>query len=167
MNKYILTSLCAAFLIGSSSMVKAASCVSSPSCESLGYIMTASECSGVAAIKCPWDTSKVFCDKDPCDDIVGLTVPANATCHTISVKCPKKCMGWSCNAGYTEVNSTSGKYCAKSLPPVEPVGCSAGHRLLICGGREYCCPNSMGYVTCEQMNAGAQKCFIKNEYLAI
>lgn len=161
MNKYILTSLCTAFLVGSSGMVQAASCVSSPSCESLGYIMSASECSGVAAIKCPWDTTKVFCDKDPCADVVAVIIPANGVCNAWSAKCPKKCMGWTCNAGYIN----DGKRCFKDIGeeiPM-PVGCSVGHRRLVCDGREYCCPESLGYVNCSNMNSGIQKCFIKNE----
>lgn len=35
------------------------SCTTAPSCESLGYVNQASDCS--ASLKCPFDTSKVFC----------------------------------------------------------------------------------------------------------
>jgi len=38
-------------------------CVSLPSCASLGYTKNTSSCSGVPTIKCPYDTSYVFCYK--------------------------------------------------------------------------------------------------------
>lgn len=35
---------------------------SNPSCENLGFIYTASQCGNHAALKCPFDSSKFFCD---------------------------------------------------------------------------------------------------------
>lgn len=41
----------------------ATDCTPVPDCVSLGYTMSESDCSGVTAIKCPFDTSKLFCQK--------------------------------------------------------------------------------------------------------
>ena len=41
----------------------ATDCTPVPDCVSLGYTKSASDCSGVTSIKCPFDTSKVFCQK--------------------------------------------------------------------------------------------------------
>lgn len=38
-------------------------CSDSPDCASIGYIMSASECSGKKMIKCPWDEAMVSCQK--------------------------------------------------------------------------------------------------------
>lgn len=44
-------------------------CAIAPTCESLGYTKTEKDCAGVASLKCPFDTSKVYCttydDLDP------------------------------------------------------------------------------------------------------
>ena len=39
----------------------AVSCATPPSCEEMGYTMSASDCSGVNALKCPSDYTKLFC----------------------------------------------------------------------------------------------------------
>ena len=51
----------------------AQSCVTLPTCETLGYKDTADKCDGTAMIKCPFDTSKVFC----------RSVPTTKVCDTI------------------------------------------------------------------------------------
>ena len=43
----------------------AQSCVTLPTCETLGYKDTADKCDGDAMVKCPFDTSKVFCRAYP------------------------------------------------------------------------------------------------------
>ena len=40
-----------------------AACQTAPDCATLGYTMTAAECSGLQTLKCPFDTSKLFCIK--------------------------------------------------------------------------------------------------------
>ena len=50
----------------------AQTCSQAPSCEELGYIDTSDKCSDNAMVKCPFDTSKVFCRSQktkPCDTI--------------------------------------------------------------------------------------------------
>ncbi len=57
-------------------------CTPTPDCATLGYTKTASDCSGVATIKCPFDTSKVFCDEKTvkaCDKI-GNIAYSDGTC---------------------------------------------------------------------------------------
>ena len=58
-------------------------CTPTPDCVTLGYTKTASDCSGVAAIKCPFDTSKVFCEEKiltkTCDS-VGDVLYGDGTC---------------------------------------------------------------------------------------
>ena len=39
----------------------AQTCITPPTCESLGYTLTESKCEGRTILKCPLDTSKVFC----------------------------------------------------------------------------------------------------------
>lgn len=60
----------------------AAECTQAPDCANLGYTKTASDCSGMASIKCPFDTSKVFCDEKTakaCDKI-GDIAYSDGTC---------------------------------------------------------------------------------------
>lgn len=57
----------------------AQTCGTAPTCESLGYTKTASFCSkGGVAIKCPFDTSKVFCADQHCN--VGDFFYTDYTC---------------------------------------------------------------------------------------
>ncbi len=48
-------------LIFSSANVFATECTPAPDCASLGYSKTATDCEGLASIKCPFDTSKMTC----------------------------------------------------------------------------------------------------------
>ncbi len=70
-------------LILSTTNSYAIDCTPTPDCATLGYTKTASDCSGVAAIKCPFDTSKVFCEKEQltktCDKI-GDILYGDGTC---------------------------------------------------------------------------------------
>lgn len=160
MKKYILTTICSALLAGSSATANAASCTPTPSCDSLGYTKTASQCSGMPSVKCPWDTAKMFCDEDPCTNVNQVIVPANASCSTYSPVCPSKCTAWTCKIGYVK----DGNSCkVQNLDPIEPIGCGTGTRLFVCDGREYCCPTSLGYSSCADIKGGTYKCFIKNE----
>ena len=73
-KKYLGVSLSAlAFSLSYSLTVNAQTCVTPPSCETLGYTDTADKCDGDAMVKCPFDQSKVFCRAYPttkvCDTI--------------------------------------------------------------------------------------------------
>lgn len=58
----------------------ATDCTPVPDCASLGYTKSESDCSGTTSIKCPFDTSKVFCQKQtttstyPCSSGNYITV---------------------------------------------------------------------------------------------
>ena len=63
-KKYLGVSLSAlAFSLSYGLTANAQTCVTPPSCETLGYTDSADKCDGDAMIKCPFDTSKVFCRK--------------------------------------------------------------------------------------------------------
>ena len=70
-------------LILSTTNSYAIDCTPTPDCATLGYTKTASDCSGVAAIKCPFDTSKLFCEEKiltkTCDS-VGDVLYGDGTC---------------------------------------------------------------------------------------
>ena len=61
-KKYLGVSLSAlAFSLSYGLTANAQTCVTPPSCETLGYTNTANQCNGTAMVKCPFDQSKVFC----------------------------------------------------------------------------------------------------------
>lgn len=65
MTKEFWNKLTAALLgttiLGSSAQSAAQTCAVAPTCESLGYTMTATDCTGKKTLKCPFDTSKLYC----------------------------------------------------------------------------------------------------------
>lgn len=50
-----------AFSLGVSLPAAAQTCVPPPSCDTLGFTKTAADCEGKTILKCPFDTSKVYC----------------------------------------------------------------------------------------------------------
>ena len=64
-------------LLMSSSEGMALNCTATPDCASLGYTMDVSKCAG-AALKCPWDLSKVVC-KEKEEVTVGAVVYGDGT----------------------------------------------------------------------------------------
>lgn len=44
--------------------VQAQSCIKTPTCAELGYAQSEADCSGKTILKCPLDTSKVYCPSD-------------------------------------------------------------------------------------------------------
>ena len=61
MKNLILASVCFSAMLLNIQNVQAQTCVTPPSCYFLGYTKTVSQCSGKAMLKCPLDTSMVFC----------------------------------------------------------------------------------------------------------
>lgn len=57
-----------------------AGCTPTPDCASIGYNKSASECPS-GSLKCPWDTSKVFCGETEC--IVGSVLYEDMQCYEI------------------------------------------------------------------------------------
>lgn len=82
-------------------------CITPPDCATIGYNKASADCPN-GSIKCPWDTSKIFCKAEvlppkPVEDCTGITevtVPTNASCTEVALRCPSKCTGWTCNSGY-------------------------------------------------------------------
>ena len=64
MSKRMLQVSSALGLILTTSISQATECTPAPDCASLGYSKTATDCKGVDAIKCPFDTSKLYCQKE-------------------------------------------------------------------------------------------------------
>ena len=54
----------AAFSFITPSHVLAQTCITPPTCESLGYTMTEADCEGYNFLKCPFDTSFGYCSSD-------------------------------------------------------------------------------------------------------
>ena len=78
----------AAFSFITPSHVQAQTCITPPSCESLGYTMTEADCEGYNFLKCPFDTSKIFCASatevgkmTQCDN-VGDILYSDKTCSS-------------------------------------------------------------------------------------
>lgn len=68
-NQNVITVSSFVLALMSSSALWAQNCATPPTCESLGYTKTLQDCSGLNSLKCPFDTSKVYCttynDLDP------------------------------------------------------------------------------------------------------
>lgn len=63
--KNIIKSFFATTIIAYSGIANAQTCTVAPTCETLGYNQTVAECKGVETVKCPFDTTKVFCGTVP------------------------------------------------------------------------------------------------------
>ena len=101
MSKRMLQVSSALGLILTTSISKATECTPAPDCASLGYSKTATDCKGVDAIKCPFDTSKLYCQKEE------TTTPSD---------------GYPCSSeNYLVINSTTialMEYCAAPEPGI-------------------------------------------------
>ena len=91
------------FLIGASLSLAAFSfaqnalaqtCVTPPTCQELGYTDTADRCVGTAMLKCPFDTSKVFCREKKyikvCDTVGDVLLDNRLCAYDISDMDPKR-----------------------------------------------------------------------------
>ncbi len=113
--------------------VRAQTCVVPPTCEGLGYDKTASDCGGLAKLRCPFDDSKYFCtaytDQDGNKAIaIGDIIYSDGTYSSEPVPLKKpvgilinlsglilstspveiqaqKCIGWGTNALTNKCNS--------------------------------------------------------------
>lgn len=79
----VMTGLC----LLTAGEVFAAACTTPPDCASLGYTMSASQCEGVSSLKCPTDSSKVWCDKVNTNGLsVGDILYSDKTTSPIVIK---------------------------------------------------------------------------------
>ncbi len=66
----------------STSAIAALNCTASPDCASLGYTMSAADCTDGVKVACPTDTSKVFCKNvQPVTCIVGSILGGDQFCY--------------------------------------------------------------------------------------
>ena len=78
----------AAFSFITPSHVQAQTCVTPPTCESLGYTKTIANCDGHDFLKCPFDTSVGYCDSGnedsgKCDTpVIGAFLYSDMSCST-------------------------------------------------------------------------------------
>ena len=95
-------------LISSVSMTSTvrAECVPSPNCAEIGY--TATSCTG-DSLKCPFDTSKLFCI--PCDSSYQYTCTGTGQ-KGKGTSCDGKYVECECNAGYDLVDGNCVISCA-------------------------------------------------------
>ncbi len=71
-----------------------------PTCESMGYTMTEATCNSKdkAVLKCPLDSSKVFCGLTACDMVTEKTCGSDYTCNGYHPTCSSKCNSCRCTA---------------------------------------------------------------------
>ena len=62
MKKYLL--LCSALVVASSVQAADINCATLPTCSELGFTMSADDCAGQFTLKCPFDSSLLFCEKE-------------------------------------------------------------------------------------------------------
>ncbi|MBE6453239.1 MAG: hypothetical protein E7012_07125 [Alphaproteobacteria bacterium] len=81
MNKYTITSI---MILLSSSSLAQDSCMVSPSCESLGYTKSATDCVGKKAISCPFDTTLFYCPESGFSEYPLETCPDGGVCSELT-----------------------------------------------------------------------------------
>ena len=95
---YLLLSSAAVLLV-TAAEASAQTCTTAPSCAELGYTQTASECSGKAMVKCPFDSAKVFCGVSKSCDELGYTMTAAQCSGRKYVTCPYDTSKVVCDTG--------------------------------------------------------------------
>ena len=139
-------------LVSSMSMISTvrAECVPTPDCVEIGY--TATSCTG-DSLKCPFDTSKLFCV--PCDTKYKYTCTQTGQKGKGS-SCDGKYIECECNEGYDLVDGSCVISCAYTLTSL-PTGCSAVSDSCVKNGTTYysstCTSCKNGYT----INAGTCK----------
>ncbi|MBE6443504.1 MAG: hypothetical protein E7020_02410 [Alphaproteobacteria bacterium] len=119
MKKYLL--LCSALVVASSAY--ALDCATPPTCEDLGFTMSADECAGKFTLKCPFDNTNVFCgmninDGTACQSKIGdmtvITSSSTLLGSGTDYLYPENCMSCGTNGITLGANSTLNSYCAFS-----------------------------------------------------
>lgn len=129
-------------------------------CEAMGYTKTAASCAGVDFIKCPFDTSKVFCQtkgcpagyQESCDSsyqkVIDTKVSDGKTCYSCDAK---NCMDWGlfdrdvsspnlgdrynqCSLVYKNTSSSTGRISCYSCSESRCYGRPVSEKC------NYCCP---------------------------
>lgn len=98
--------------------IMAGGCVNSD-CAAMGYTLSASTCGDLPTIKCPFDTTKVFCSKEVCEGFTkGTPSCSDGQTKTLCTEDPDnyyKCSGTACTSGYsTASTSCTSSQCKES-----------------------------------------------------
>ena len=148
----------------------ASSCVSDD-CSALGYTKTESKCEG-DIVRCPFDTTKVFCKETEkctittCDTTEypllispaeNLAVASYESCTATAEDCTTTTQYkiTACADGY--VHLSYGR-CVAELQKLS--SCEDGYTSIICNGYTNCCPSSLGYTNCSDIENGTFKCLM-------
>ena len=100
------------------SQTLAQTCVTPPSCEELGYTLSADDCINMHVLKCPFDKNKLYCNNFICPDSYNLTTcPNGGTCDWCGNKASLK----SCNIGYFAIDNSCGLCSPCSLDSFDPM----------------------------------------------
>ena len=139
-------------LVSSVSMtnIARAKCIPSPDCVEIGY--TATSCTG-DSLKCPFDTSKLFCV--PCDSSYQYTCTQTGQ-KGKGASCDGKYIECECSDGYDLVDGNCVISCVYTLTSL-PTGCSAVADSCVKNGTTYysstCTSCKSGYI----INSGTCK----------
>ena len=68
MRKELIASLSMLGILAASGAAAAQTCATPPSCETLGFTKSETDCDGLEALKCPFDQSKLYCPQGGGDD---------------------------------------------------------------------------------------------------
>lgn len=100
MNKYFgYMATLMVCLSGASAFSAELNCAAAPDCESLGYTMAAKDCADDTIVKCPTDSSKIYCKKKVVEKCqVGSIYYSDKTC-SLSVQSGKTPIGVVFDAG--------------------------------------------------------------------
>ena len=125
----------------STSAIAALNCTASPDCASLGYTMTAADCTDGIKVACPTNTSKVFCKTvQPVTCIVGSILGGDQFCYKDKLPDGVKPVGIVFDTdnklavALTDINSSSAMYWSTSYYDIPALGnCTSSTDLTTCG----------------------------------
>ncbi|MBQ8662157.1 MAG: tail fiber protein [Alphaproteobacteria bacterium] len=89
----------AAVLLVTAAEASAQTCTTAPSCAELGYTQSASECSGKAMVKCPFDKTKVFCGVTKSCEELGYDKTTTQCSGKKTFVCPYDAAKVACDSG--------------------------------------------------------------------
>lgn len=150
MRKTSLLISAAALLLGAGTATAAEdyTCATPPTCASLGYTDTVANCSGKKMLRCPFDTSKVFCSGDCVSEGYTHGGPAGSLLNQGCllgqkiVSCPYDSQYYKCTGEATSVEKSCEALGYKKAATSGFVACLNGSTKVLC-------PSDSGYYKCE------------------
>ena len=88
-------------------------CAIAPTCSELGYEQQASDCTGQHMLKCPFDTSKVFCGGEACN-YTNTSLPSGCSTADSCIKDGKNYYSSICSSCYTGYSLKSNGTCSQT-----------------------------------------------------